>query len=77
MRLIADGATPTSQLALVEDLETDDGYAFELSRPLYLAIGDRIAFEGEQPVVVRASGERLLPVGNWSTRCGIRAGHRS
>ncbi|MFF4434520.1 hypothetical protein ACFYZ4_35865 [Streptomyces sp. NPDC001513] len=77
MRLIADGATPTSRLVLVEDLETDNGYAFELTRPLFLAAGDRIAFEGGRLVVVRVSGERLTPAGDWSTRCWRRAGrHR-
>ncbi|WP_157535675.1 hypothetical protein [Kitasatospora mediocidica] len=77
MRLIADGATPTSRLVLVEDLETDDGYTFELTGPLFPAVGDRISFEDGRLVVVRASGERLLPAGDWSTRCGIRAGRRS
>jgi urease accessory protein UreE len=70
MRLIADGATPTSRLVLVKDLETDDGYAFELASPLFLDTGDRIDFEGEGLVVVRANGERLAPAGDWSTRCG-------
>lgn len=70
MRLIADGATPTSRLVLVKDLETGDGYAFELESPLLLAAGDRIAFEDDRLVVARASGERLSPAGDWSTRCG-------
>ncbi|MEU2390452.1 hypothetical protein [Streptomyces sp. NPDC007369] len=70
MRLVADGATPTSRLVLVKDLETDDGYAFELATPLFLAAGDRIAFEYGRLVVVRASGERLSLAGDWSTRCG-------
>ena len=69
MRLVADGTTPTSRLVLVNDLETDDGYAFELASPLLLAPGDRISFEDEKLVVVRVSGQRTLPVGNWSTRC--------
>ncbi|MGW0868991.1 hypothetical protein ACWD3Z_00735 [Streptomyces sp. NPDC002740] len=76
MRLIADGATPTSRLVLVEELETDAGYAFELTRPLFLSVGDRVSFEGGRLVVVRASGERLLPAGDWSTRCRIRASRR-
>ncbi|MCG8969069.1 hypothetical protein [Streptomyces sp. CL12-4] len=70
MRLVADGTTPTSRLVLVKDFETDDGYAFELAGPLFLAAGDRIAFESDRLVVVRASGERLSPAGDWSTRCG-------
>jgi urease accessory protein UreE len=70
MRLVADGATPTSRLVLVKDLETDDGYAFELASPLFLAASDRIAVEDGRIVVVRASGERLSPAGDWSTRCG-------
>lgn len=77
MRLIADGATPTSRLVLVEDLETDNGYAFELAGPLFLAVGDRISFEDGRLVVVRASGERLQPAGDWSTLCRIRASRRS
>ncbi|MFF8513117.1 hypothetical protein ACF064_34160 [Streptomyces sp. NPDC015492] len=70
MRLVADGTTPTSRLTLVKDLETDDGYAFELESPLFLAVGDRVAFEDDRLVVVRASKERLSPAGDWSTRCG-------
>ncbi|MEU6170019.1 hypothetical protein [Streptomyces tanashiensis] len=73
MRLVADGATPTSRLVLVKGLETDDGYAFELANPLFLAIGDRIAFESDKLVVLRVSGERLWPTGDWSTRCGPRS----
>ncbi|MFF8381325.1 hypothetical protein ACF07V_35015 [Streptomyces sp. NPDC015661] len=70
MRLIADGATPTSRLVLVNDVETDDGYAFELNSPLFLAAGDRIGFEDDRLVVARAGGMRLSPAGSWSTRCG-------
>ncbi|WP_314245081.1 hypothetical protein [Streptomyces sp. DSM 40907] len=39
MRLIADGATPIPRSVLVEDLETDNGRAFELAGPLFLAAG--------------------------------------
>ncbi|MFA7761791.1 hypothetical protein [Streptomyces sp. NRRL S-448] len=74
MRLEADGATPIPRLVLVEDLETETGHAFELASPLFLAAGDRIAFEGDVPVFVRADGEKVTPAGNWSTRCGLRAG---
>ncbi|MFC8588052.1 hypothetical protein ACFUGD_26390, partial [Streptomyces sp. NPDC057217] len=70
MRLAADGTTPTSRLVLVDVLETDDGYAFEPTRPFFLAAGDRIAFENGGLVVVRTSGDRLSPSGNRSTRCG-------
>ncbi|MEV4940562.1 hypothetical protein [Streptomyces zaomyceticus] len=70
MRLIADGATPTSRSVLGNDLETDDGHAFELARPIFLGAGDRIAFEADGLVVVRAGGEQLRPAGDWSTRCG-------
>ncbi|WP_146228312.1 hypothetical protein [Streptomyces sp. CG 926] len=73
MRLIADGATPTSRLVLVKDLEIGNRYAFELASPLFLAVGDRIAFEDGRLVVVRAGGERLSPAGDWSTRCGPRS----
>lgn len=76
MRLIADGATPTSRLVLVDELETDDGYAFELARPLFLAAGDRISFEEGKLVVSWVNGERLLPAGDWSTRCRIRSVRR-
>ncbi|MER8034179.1 hypothetical protein [Streptomyces hydrogenans] len=76
MRLTADEATPASRLVLVESLETDDGYAFDLAHPLFLAAGDRLAFEGDRLVVFRAAGERLSPAGSWSTRCraGVRRG---
>lgn len=70
MRLVADGATPASRLVLVKDFETDDGFAFELASPFFLAASDRIALEDGRLVVVRASGERLSPAGDWSTRCG-------
>ncbi|MFJ3723056.1 hypothetical protein ACIPYQ_10855 [Streptomyces sp. NPDC090045] len=76
MRLIADGTTPISRSVLVKDLETDDGYAFELASPLFLACGDRIGFEGDGLVVVRAGGERLTPAGGWATRCGPGARRR-
>ncbi|MEU2506447.1 hypothetical protein ABZ621_17300 [Streptomyces sp. NPDC007863] len=76
MRLVADGVTPSSRLVLVKDLETDDGYAFELASPLFLAAGDRIAFEDGRLVVVRAGGVRLSPAGDWSTRCGPGSSRR-
>lgn len=71
MRLIADGATSNDRLVLVDCLETDDGYAFELERPFFLAVGDRIVFEEGDPVILRASGERFTPRGSWATRCRI------
>jgi hypothetical protein len=74
MRLIADGTTPASRMVLVNELETDHGYAFELDSPLFLAVGDRISFDDGNLVVARASGKRLSPAGSWSTRC--RIGHR-
>ncbi|MFC9589819.1 hypothetical protein ACFTUC_08470 [Streptomyces sp. NPDC056944] len=70
MRLVADGTTPITRLVLVKDLKTDDGYAFELASPLFLAADDRVAFEDGSLVVVQASGVRLSPAGDWSTRCG-------
>src|SRR5882757_10802147 len=70
MRLVVDGTTPSSRLLLVEDLETDNGYAFELANPLFLAVGDRISFEDGRLVVVRASGEQLTRVGEWSLPSG-------
>lgn len=70
MRLVADGATPIPRSVLVNDFTMDDGYAFELPRPLFLAAGDRVGFEGGGLVVVRAGGERLSAAGQWSTRCG-------
>ncbi|MFJ4090895.1 hypothetical protein ACIPYS_04870 [Kitasatospora sp. NPDC089913] len=71
MRLIADGTTAASRLVLVNELETDDGYAFELDSPLFLAVGDRVGFEAGNLVVARASGERIRRAGFWSTRCRI------
>jgi hypothetical protein len=62
-------------MVLVDELETDGGYAFELDNPLFLAVGDRISFEDDKLVVVRASGERLWPTGCWSTRCRIGYRH--
>lgn len=76
MRLVADGATPIPRSVLVDDLETDDGHAFEPASPLFLAAGDRIDFEGDLLVLVRAGGERVAVAGSWSTRCrlGVRRG---
>ncbi|MFF4277128.1 hypothetical protein [Streptomyces sp. NPDC001536] len=74
MRLTADGATPIPRSVLVEELETDEGHAFELTRPLFLATGDRIGFEGDGLVVVRSCGVRLTVDGDWSTRCRPSAG---
>ncbi|MFD6913708.1 hypothetical protein [Streptomyces virginiae] len=74
MRLTADGTTAASRAVLMNELETDDGCAFELERPLFLAVGDRIGFEDGNLVVARASGERLRPGGSWATRC--RLGYR-
>ncbi|MFF5486495.1 hypothetical protein ACFY7Y_25735 [Streptomyces virginiae] len=74
MRLIADGTTAASRAVLMNELQTDDGYAFELERPRFLAVGDRIGFEDGNLVVARASGERLRPAGSWATRC--RRGYR-
>lgn len=71
MRLIADGTTAASRSVLMNELETDAGYAFELDRPLFLAVGDRVGFEDGNLVVTRASGERLRPAGSWSTRCRL------
>ncbi|MFD5108202.1 hypothetical protein [Streptomyces cinereoruber] len=73
MRLTADGTTPISRSVLVNDFETDDGYAFEPASPLFLA-GDRIALGRDGLVVMRADGARLAPAGDWSTRCrpGVR-----
>ncbi|GGN22106.1 hypothetical protein [Streptomyces fuscichromogenes] len=64
MRLIADGTTAASRLVLVNELDTDDGYVFELAGPLFLAVGDRVSFENGDLVVARANGERLRPVGS-------------
>ncbi|MGW7318906.1 hypothetical protein [Streptomyces sp. NPDC054865] len=77
MRLIADGTTVISRLVVVNDLETDDGHAFELADPLFLAVGDRVRFEGDGLVVVRAAGgEPLARTGDRVTRCGLRGGRR-
>ncbi|KKD09731.1 hypothetical protein [Streptomyces sp. WM6386] len=76
MRLTADGATPIPRSVWVEDLETDDGYAFELVRPHFLTAGDRIGFEGDILVVVRPCEARLTADGSWSTRCGPGVGSR-
>ncbi|MDX3538105.1 hypothetical protein PV721_27880 [Streptomyces sp. MB09-01] len=80
MRLIADGTTPILRSVLVDELTTDDGYAFELADPLLLPAGDRIALEGVGLLVTRADVELVTRAGNWSTRCdvGNRAGsHQS
>ncbi|MFE5512661.1 hypothetical protein ACFQ9J_19095 [Streptomyces sp. NPDC056529] len=69
MRLVADGTTPIPRRVLVDAFETDAGHAFEPASPLFLAAGDRVSFEGDGLVIVRAGGERLSPAGGWSTRC--------
>ncbi|NXY97209.1 hypothetical protein HYE82_23100 [Streptomyces sp. BR123] len=72
MRLTADGTTPIVRTVLVDALRTDDGYAFEPAKPLFLSAGDRIAFEGAGLFVTRADGARLTRAGHWSARCGTR-----
>ncbi|MER7667422.1 hypothetical protein ABTY61_03020 [Kitasatospora sp. NPDC096128] len=69
MLLIADGVTPVPRMLLVDDLETDSGGFCELDSPLFLAIGDRISFDGRSLSVTRANGETFLPSGEWGIRC--------
>jgi hypothetical protein len=72
MRLVADGVTPVPRSVWANELRTDDGYVFELAAPLLLSAGDLIVFEGDRPVVARGDGERVVPGGEWSTRCAAR-----
>ncbi len=72
MRLIADGVTPNERLVLVNDLLTDNGFAFVLDQSLFLWVGDRIGFENGDPVIIRANGGRFVPPGSWETRCYIK-----
>ncbi|WBP91312.1 hypothetical protein [Kitasatospora cathayae] len=69
MLLIADGVTPVPRMMLVDDLETDSGGFCELDSPLFLAIGDRISFDGRSLSVTRANGETFSPSGEWGIRC--------
>ncbi|MFF3075418.1 hypothetical protein, partial [Kitasatospora sp. NPDC057936] len=69
MLLLADGVTPVPRMMLVNDLETDSGGFCELNSPLFLAVGDRIAFDGRSLLVSRASGESFSPNGEWGIRC--------
>ncbi|MFF3014301.1 hypothetical protein [Streptomyces sp. NPDC057939] len=76
MRLIADGTTAITRLVVVNGLETDDEYALEFAEPLFLAVGDRIHFEGAGLVVRAADGQVSTRPGDWVTRCGMRSGRR-
>ncbi|MFD5560061.1 hypothetical protein [Kitasatospora griseola] len=69
MRLTGDGAVAASRLVLIDEFETDDGYAFVPTRPLFLAAGDRVELADPGPAVVRADGARHLLDGGWETRC--------
>ncbi|MER6916124.1 hypothetical protein ABT354_31010 [Streptomyces sp. NPDC000594] len=69
MRLLVDGTTPVPKSVLVDHLEMDAGYVFELVEPLVLFAGDRIGFEATALVITRADGARLTHAGHWATRC--------
>ncbi|MFG2692284.1 hypothetical protein [Kitasatospora sp. NPDC048407] len=69
MRLTDNGAVAASRLVLIDEFETDDGYAFVLNRPLFLATEDRVELTGPRPAVVRADGNRYPLEGSWETRC--------
>ncbi|MFJ5921794.1 hypothetical protein ACIQF6_04195 [Kitasatospora sp. NPDC092948] len=74
MRLSDDGAVAASRLVLIDEFETDDGYAFVPVRPLFLAAGDRIELAGQKAELVFVDGARRPLAGGWETRC--RAGVR-
>ncbi|MFF7589348.1 hypothetical protein ACFZCK_17860 [Kitasatospora purpeofusca] len=69
MLLPADRVSPVPRLTLVDDLETDGGGFCEPDSPLFLAIGDRISFDGRSLSVTRASGGTFSPSGEWGIRC--------
>jgi hypothetical protein len=69
VRLIADGVTPNERLVLVNELVDDDSYAFVLDQPLFLWVGDRIAFEKNALVIAHADGRRSVRRGYWEPRC--------
>jgi len=69
MRLIADGVTPNERLVLVNELEDDNSFAFVLDQPLFLWVGDRIAFEKDALVIAHSNGRRSVRRGHWEPRC--------
>ncbi|MFJ1755157.1 hypothetical protein [Kitasatospora sp. NPDC088134] len=77
MHLVTDGVTPVPRLVMVDDLGKDDGYYCEPDRPLFLAPGDRILFDGMKMIltVTRAGGGTFSPTGQWGVRCS-RSGSR-
>lgn len=69
MLLVPDGVTPVTRMTLVDDFETDSGAFCQLDRPIFLAVGDRIAFDGRTLTVTRANGDSFTPAGTWGVRC--------
>ena len=59
---------------MVDDMESDDGHYCELDRPLFLAPGDLVGFDGSRLSVTRAGGETFSPAGAWGVRCHGRHG---
>ncbi|MEU1720514.1 hypothetical protein [Nonomuraea sp. NPDC005692] len=59
MKVAADGRTPLPRSLIANEVETDDGYVFELESPLLLNVDDRLGFENGRLVVERVAGGRL------------------
>lgn len=69
MRIATDGVTPVPRMILVGAAESDDGCHCDLDRPLFLAPGDLVSFDGRELAVTRAGGETFSPAGEWGVRC--------
>ncbi|OKJ15845.1 hypothetical protein AMK19_06330 [Kitasatospora sp. CB01950] len=64
------GPRPSHRPVLLDEFETDDGYAFVPCRPLFLAAGERVELTGDRAEIVRSDGSRRAVEGSWETRCG-------
>ncbi|WP_406206599.1 hypothetical protein OH807_33150 [Kitasatospora sp. NBC_01560] len=71
MDLVTDGATPIPRMVIVNELETEGGAFVTPEHPLFLAVGDLVAFDGRTITVTRADGASFTPAGVSGIRCSI------
>ncbi|MFJ8439972.1 hypothetical protein [Kitasatospora griseola] len=71
MRIDFDGVTPVSRMLLLSEFQLNSDFQVVLDRPVFVAAGDRVSYEGGAVVVTRPAGEhRKHPASNsyWICR---------
>ncbi|KQV11414.1 MULTISPECIES: hypothetical protein [unclassified Kitasatospora] len=58
MRIDFDGVTPVLRMLLLNEFQPHSDFHVELERPVFVAVGDRVSYEGGAVVVTRLTGER-------------------